>query len=221
MPIGYVVSVAVAALGTVFALAPPRRPRLLARIGFRVGLVVNELPFLLLVLVLAATALAVGDGEVRSAGGWVVAGAAAVTALGLLVVVRRALRTRPAVQRALGEALGDGWRSAIDPELAAGLGRRPSLARIALWPFPWFPRPRAVQRVANLRYGDARRGNLLDVYVHRTRPPGAPTLVYFHGGRLRQRAQGARGTPADSPARAPGMGVRQRQLPAAPPSGVH
>ena len=45
MPIGYLITVALIALGTIFALAPPRRPPVLAAIGFRFGLVVNELPF--------------------------------------------------------------------------------------------------------------------------------------------------------------------------------
>jgi acetyl esterase/lipase len=43
----------------------------------------------------------------------------------------------------------------------------------------WRP---AVRRIRNLKYGPARRGNRLDVYVSRRhRRPGAPVLVYFHG----------------------------------------
>ena len=182
MPIGYLISVMLLALGTVFALEPPRRPRPLAKIGFRVGLLINELPLFPCLWLLAATVLAIGQGDVHSAGAWVVVGTAAVTVLGLLVVARRALRTRPAVNRALADGLGVNWHTAIDPEIAAGLGRRPSLARIVLWPFPWFPRPGAVERLANLSYGNAGRRNLLDVYRHRSHPRGVPTLVYLHGG---------------------------------------
>jgi acetyl esterase/lipase len=42
-----------------------------------------------------------------------------------------------------------------------------------------------VERVANIGYGDAGRWNLLDVYRHRSRPSGCPTLVYLHGGAFR------------------------------------
>lgn len=40
------------------------------------------------------------------------------------------------------------------------------------------------RRVRNRRYGPARRGNLVDVYVsrRRARASAAPTLVYLHGG---------------------------------------
>jgi len=151
-------------------------------VGFRVGLVFNELPVLVGLWLLAATALAVGEGDVESAGGWVVVEVAVVAALGLVVVDHRARVTRPVVERALAEGLGVGWRSEIDPEIAAGLGQRPSAARIALWPFPWFPRPRTVERIANVSYGDAGRRNLLDVYRHRSHPREAPVLIYFHGG---------------------------------------
>lgn len=64
--------------------------------------------------------------------------------------------------------------------MAAGLRRRLPLARILFRPF--FVRRRDVERVSNISYGYAGRRNLLDVYRHRSRPSGGPTLVYFHGG---------------------------------------
>ena len=181
MPIGYLITVALIALGTMFALAPPRQPPALAAIGFRFGLVVNELPFVAFLVVAASTALALGDSEIDSPGGWVVVGVAALTIAGLSLVVWRAGRTGPAVQRALSEALGPDWRFEIDAGMTARLRRRLPLARILFWPFPW-PRPGAVERIKNVSYGDAGRSNLLDVYRHRSHPAGAPTLVYVHGG---------------------------------------
>ncbi|HSK36682.1 MAG TPA: hypothetical protein VLA80_08100 [Actinomycetota bacterium] len=56
------------------------------------------------------------------------------------------------------------------PVLAARLRRRLPWARILLRPL--FVRRGDVERVANLRYGDAGKRNLLDVYRHRSRPPG-------------------------------------------------
>ena len=49
-----------------------------------------------------------------------------------------------------------------------------------------------MERVADIRYGDAGRWNLLDVYRHRSRPSGCPTLVYFHGGAFRRKSREAR-----------------------------
>jgi acetyl esterase/lipase len=182
MPIGYLVTVCLFASATVLALAPPvHRPRLLAKTSWLLGAGFNA-PLVLCLLLAAATALAVGSGDVDSPAGWAVVGAAGLTIIGLVVVARRGLRTGPAVERALRDGLGADWAAEVDGEIVARPRSRPGLARIALWPFPWFPLPRAVERTTNIRYGDAGRRNLLDVYRHRSHPPGAPTLVYMHGG---------------------------------------
>jgi acetyl esterase/lipase len=47
---------------------------------------------------------------------------------------------------------------------------------------PFVLRPRQVEALRNLSYGDAGRYNQLDLYRHRSTPAGAPVLVYFHGG---------------------------------------
>lgn len=47
---------------------------------------------------------------------------------------------------------------------------------------PFVFRPRKVKRVGNVRYGEAGRFNLLDLYHHRDLPEDAPVLVYFHAG---------------------------------------
>ena len=80
----------------------------------------------------------------------------------------------------MAQALGAGWRTAIDPGLAARLRRRFPLARILLLPLS--RRRRDVERVANLAYGDAGRRNLLDLYRHRAGPSGGPVLIHLHGG---------------------------------------
>jgi acetyl esterase/lipase len=139
--------------------------------------VVNA-PFVGCLVLAAATALAAASGDVDSPAGLAVVAAAALTAVGLVVLARRGLRTGPAVERALNEGLGAGWRG----EAGARTGPRPSLARIVLWPLPWFPLPGSVERIKNLRYGTAGRRNLLDLYRHRSHPAGAPTLVHVHAG---------------------------------------
>lgn len=168
MPNDYLVHVLVLGLATAAALAPPRRPRLLARAAFLAGMVVNEVPQLALALLALSTTVAIWSGELgRDLLSGVLLAAATATAVMLIAVARRAARS-PSVA---GAALR-----------AAGIDRSPaprSWWRTALTPLPF--RPRAVQRLRNLRYGVHRRQRL-DVLLRRDRPAGNPVLVYFHGG---------------------------------------
>jgi acetyl esterase/lipase len=177
MPVGYLVGVIVVALPALFALAPQRS---VPNLSFRLGLLLNEVPILGFHWLVIDTALAFAQGDIHTAGGWATVGLAAVTTAGLAVIAWRGLRARPALEQAMAEALGPGWRTAIDPELAARLRRRLPLARILLLPLS--RRRRDVERVANIPYGDAGRRNLLDLYRHRARPSGGPVLIHLHGG---------------------------------------
>lgn len=180
MPVGSLITVALFAAATLLALAPPiHRPRLLARVGWLLGPTFDA-PIIPGLLLLAATVPAIASGDVDSPAAWAVVGAAALTAVGLGMVARRGLRAGPVVRRALREGLGP--VRADEARAAVATQPRPSPARVALWPFPWFPRPRAVERVRNIRYGGAGRENLLDLYRHRSHPSPAPALVYAHGG---------------------------------------
>jgi hypothetical protein len=136
---------------------------------------------------LASTALAVGQGDIAPAGAWVTIGLAILTTGGLGVVAWRGLRAGPAVEHALAEGLGAGWRATIDAKLAAQLRRHLPWARILFGPY--LVRRRDVERLANIRYGDAGRRNLLDIYRRRSRPSGGPVLVYWHRGSLPQRPE--------------------------------
>jgi hypothetical protein len=148
VPVGYLATVTPVALATVFALAPPRRPPALAAIGFRLGLALNELPFLSALWLIAATVLAAGHGDIHSAAGWSVLGLALVTVAGLCVVAWRGVRAGPAIDRAMSQGLGADWRTALDAGLAARLRRRLPLARILL--APWRFRRRDVERIADV-----------------------------------------------------------------------
>jgi acetyl esterase/lipase len=99
------------------------------------------------------------------------------------VLRHRAQGTSPALERALDEGLGAGWRDGVDANLAARLGRRPSLARILFAPVSF--RRHGVERIANIRYGPALRGNLLDLYRDRADRSARPTLIYLHAGAFR------------------------------------
>lgn len=109
---------------------------------------------------------------------WISLFVALATIGGLSVVAARAFQTGPAVERAIDTGLGPRWREEISSPLAGRLRRRLPQPRISVpWPF----RPRAVERVSNIRYGDAAK-QTLDVYRHRSKPTSAPTLNYLHGG---------------------------------------
>jgi acetyl esterase/lipase len=184
VPIGYLVSVTLIAGCTLFALAPPRPRRSSpSNVSFWFSYLLNELPFLAFYWLLASTALAFGQGDIDSPGGWLAFGLAILTTVGLAVVAWRGLQAGPVVDQALSEGLGTGWRTAISAELDAQLRRRLPYARILFAPF--LVRRRDVERVANISYGDAGKSNLLDVYRHRSHPSGGPTLVYLHGGAFR------------------------------------
>jgi hypothetical protein len=154
-----------------FALTPPRPRRSSpSNLSYWFGYLLNEQPFVAFYWLLASTLLAVGQGDVGTPVGGVAFGLAVLTTVGLGIVAWRGLRAGAAVEHALSEGLGPGWRTAIDPGLAARLRRRLPLGRILFAPF--FVRRRDVERRANISYGDAGSSNLLDVYRHRSDSSG-------------------------------------------------
>ena len=182
MPIGYVISVAVITAGILLAFQPLGRSGRLGRASFFVSAGVNESPFLGFYWVLAATLLAFAQGDLDTPVAWAALALAGASFIAAPALVRGSLQARPALEHALAEGLGAGWRSAIDAKLAARLGRRLPWVRILLAPLPFFHRD--IERIANLSYGDAGRRNRLDVYRHRSRPSCAPILIHLHGGRF-------------------------------------
>jgi acetyl esterase/lipase len=183
MPIGYLITVALMALAMLLALVPLERPAPLRTASWTLGSIVNESPFVAFYWILAATLLALAQGDLTTPVGWVAVAIAGVTFLGTPVLVRRSLDARPAVEAALAEGLGPGWRGALDPALTAQFRTRLPWVRILLAPLPFLHR--GVERRRNLSYGDAGRRNRLDVYHHPARPAGAPVLIHLHGGGFR------------------------------------
>ena len=180
MPYGYLVSTVLLAVGTALSVAPIRRPGPLAALSFRVGLVMNESPLLALVLLTASTALAGAQHDLDTVAGRCVLGLAALTAVGLSIVVRRGRRAAPTIDAALATGLAVLGRPAF--ARPPGLRRRWPWARIVIG--PWLVRRRDVERTAGLSYGPAGVRNQLDVYRHRSRPTDAPVFIHFHGGRF-------------------------------------
>ncbi|MGH3011004.1 MAG: alpha/beta hydrolase [Gaiellaceae bacterium] len=180
MPFGYVISVGVMAAGLLFALAPLRRSGSPGIVSWLFSAVVNESPFVAFYYLAAATLLAFAQDDLATPLGWVGLALVGLSMIGFPIIVRRTLRARPAVARALDSGLGAGWRSSPDSAAAARLNRRLTWARILLAPIPVFPR--GVERRANISYGDAGRSNLLDVYRSRSHATPGPILIHLHGG---------------------------------------
>lgn len=137
-----------------------------------VGIVPNEMPSIVGFYLVASTLLAAATGDLDSAGGWTAFGIAVLAAVGLGIIVSRSLRTKAVVDRALRDDLG--------VPLPA---RRLPLLRILVAPF-WVTN-RGVERIRDVRYGDAGTQNLLDFYRGRSAPPAGRVLVHFHGGGYR------------------------------------
>jgi acetyl esterase/lipase len=156
MPTGLLVPVVLVGLATACALGSRRGPGGIARVP---AIVVNELPFLAGYLLVASTALALAQGDLDSVAGAVLGVAALVVVLGLVVIVRRALRADAALH---------------NPTPV----RRP-WHRILIAPVPAVRRD--VVRVRNLSYGQGPHRRL-DVYHRRDRPTAVPVALHFHGG---------------------------------------
>jgi acetyl esterase/lipase len=180
MPIGYLVTTGLMAAFALSAMTghhPRESSRF--RLSYIGGLPFNW-PLAAAVVLVASTALAIAQNGMDSPVLWIGLAFAVIAAVGLVVVRRRAQGTGPAVERALDQGLGAAWRDRVDPEVVGRLRRRPSLAHVLFAPVSF--RRHGVERVANIRYGPAHRGNLLDLYRCRSNPSSGPTLIYLHPG---------------------------------------
>jgi acetyl esterase/lipase len=122
-------------------------------------LVLSELPFIAGYLLIASIALALAQGDLDSVGGVIVGVVSLVELLGLVVIVRRALRDDAALDNPTPPRRA--WR------------------RLLMAPLPAFRRD--VVRVRNLSSGEGSRRDL-DVYHRRDRPAGVPVVLHFHWG---------------------------------------
>ena len=172
MPVGFLVSVVIDATATALALwpRPTNGPR--ATPAFVIESVANEVPFAVFSWLVASTLLALAQHDVDSPLGWTAVALGCVTTIGLVVVIARALQTRPTLDRALADAFGSNAQRPLQP--------RTGLWRALLSPLP-LPAI-GVRRDRDIAYGPAGDFNRLDVYRRRAGTADAPTLVYFHPG---------------------------------------
>ena len=96
MPIGYLVTTALVAWCTAFALRSPRPRRSSpSNASYWFGFLVNELPFVAFAWLAASTALALAQGDLWTPVGLVGLAVAALASVGLALVARRAARPSP------------------------------------------------------------------------------------------------------------------------------
>jgi acetyl esterase/lipase len=175
-PFGYLISAVILFLGTFCALTR-QRGGVLGFISLYFGNTVNELPGFALLFLIFNTGLDPLQ-DLESTVGRIASGLTLLTLVGLIIVILRAARTAPAIVRALDEGIGAGWRERAGAKIAvfdpaALLG-------------PFLLRRGDVERTGDLRYGDAGKFNLLDVYRHRSKPNNCPVFIHFHAGGFNQ-----------------------------------
>lgn len=172
---GYLITVLLLAVPTFFALVAPHRTPPLARASFWMGIALNELPLYPMMWMIAATALARWDATLVTTEGRMALPVAGGVVAALMVILARGLAARGVLAEALREA---GFSDGADRVRYCGRPAR-VLGSVLV---PFAVRASGVRHRRNIRYGEYGRRNLLDVYSPVAPHPGAPVLVYFHGG---------------------------------------
>lgn len=188
-----------AAVSTLLALAPIRRPFAAATVGWALSMPAVEMPLHVGTLVGAATVPAVARrrGGRRRASDLVGAGMAAATIAGLGVVFARQLAAGPVLERALAEVRDHvpGATTTTTPRQSPTRCEQRQAGRLGLgrgpWPWPsvlfapWPLVPDDVQAQRGLTYGPDPKSNRFDLYTHRENEPARGVLVHIHGGHFR------------------------------------
>lgn len=161
----FAVTLGLVALCTVAALVRLRR---FGRAGYFLAVVVNEIPQVAAAFLVASTALAWAEGDLRGTTGLILGVGIVATLAGLLELARRGLLAGAVVRDSLGTS-----------GIRLGPARRWRWLRPLFAPFP--VRPWRVKRIPGIAYW-AHRRQRLDVYRRRQMREPGPVLIYFHGG---------------------------------------
>jgi len=162
------------------AYRPTYRPAWIAFLSFFAGWLTAELALHHIAWQVVFTVGFVWAGALRAWPGWVGLGITVVSWLALARAYLGARQAEAIVERALQTTLGEGYLDAVPPAVRERLAPGVEWRQILL-PFPM--RHPEVERVRNVVY--ARHDGIdlrLDVYRHRDRPTGCPTLLQIHGG---------------------------------------
>jgi acetyl esterase/lipase len=179
VPKAFLIVSILSALASLNAIRPIRFPLVMLPSFVSAWLTVELAQFRLLVQ-LVATAAFVAAGALRETPGRIGLVVMAASIAGTVYLLVIANRSGEVMERALREALGDDYRSRIDPDLMAG--RDPGLRwQQVLKPFRL--RHPKVERVRDITFARAGGSDLhLDLFRHRSHPEKCPTLLQIHGG---------------------------------------
>ncbi|GAA3391687.1 alpha/beta hydrolase fold domain-containing protein [Cryptosporangium minutisporangium] len=170
-----------AAVNTANALRPVARRGPLAIPSFAAGALTSELTRAAAATTITPALLALAAGGARSRTGRVGLALSAAAAAGLVRVAAESGPTEEILDRALTEALGPDYRSAVRhpkwPEPDAPLSPRPGVLRM-------LQVRKRYAHDADIPYGPAGLRNHLDIWRRTDLPAGsaAPVLVQVHGG---------------------------------------
>jgi len=168
------------ALSTFNVYRPRYRPGSLAIFSFFWGWLTAELALHQIALQIMLVGVLVAEGALRAWPGWLGLGLTIGSWAFLWQSHRQAHQAEAAVERGLQDGLGSDYRAQILPAAAEQFTEGIEWRSIAV-PFPL--RHPQVERVRNIAYIDEPGHRLrLDVYRHRDRPTGCPTLLQVHGG---------------------------------------
>ena len=176
----FLVAAVVGAWFTFNAYRPINWPAPMALGSFFAGWLTTELAFHHIAWQAVMTLVFVWAGALTAWPGWVALGLTLVSWIGLARCYVKARAAEGVVETALTTALGGDYVERILPAVREQFAPAVDWWQIAL-PFPM--RHASVERIRDVEYH--RVGNLglhLDVYRHRDRPSGCPTLLQVHGG---------------------------------------
>ena len=179
MPVGFLITAALIALGIAGSLRPPFRSGLGGLATWIVSAIPNESPLLAFYWMGISTWLAFSQGDLHGQWVWVALGFVAVPLAAMPVLVRRSFRAAPAIEQALDAAIGPQWRQASGIQSMVRTRHRGAILRL-LAPLPLLHL--GVTRLSNISYGDAGRRNRLDLYRRRGVGGSGPVLIHLHGG---------------------------------------
>src|SRR5262245_31901100 len=168
------------ALATFNVYHPRYRHSTLSVFSFFAGWLTAELALHHIALLALIAVVLVDEGALSAWPGWLGLATMIVSSTLLWRFHGQGRQAADAVERGLCEGLGDDYRARILPAVAEHFTDGIAWRSIA---FPLPIRNPDVERVRNIVYHEAREHRLhLDVYRHRDRPTGCPTLLQVHGG---------------------------------------
>jgi len=176
----FLLATLVGAWFTYNAFWPVHRAPRFSVVSFFAGWLTTELAVHHIAWQAVMTGVFVWAGALRSWPGILGLAITLVSWAGLMRCYQGARRAEAVVEDALRRGLGTSYREEIRPEVRARFAPAVHWRQIVV-PFPI--RHPEVERARDIVYAHAEgRALTLDVYHHRSRPEGCPTLLQIHGG---------------------------------------